>query len=79
MLKKSALFNLYSDRLARCKSPDELMEIAQEMTAVHFPAHERAALALSCMYIAKRFDKEDKKLRKALANEDFSMVRCSEE
>lgn len=79
MLKKSALYNLYADRLARCKSPDELMAISREITTINFKPNERAALALSCMFIAKQFDKEDKKLRKALANEDFSMVRCSEE
>ena len=73
MAKNSALYKLYADRLARCKSPDELIELSKEISKISFRAHERAALALSCMFIAKEFDKENKKLRKVLANEDFSM------
>ena len=74
MAKQSALYNLYADRLARCQSPDELLTISKEISSISFRANERAALMLSCMFIAKQFDKEEKKLRKALANEDFSMV-----
>lgn len=75
MAKQSALYKLYADRLSRCKSPDELLELCREISRISFRAHERTALIVSCAIIAKQFDKDAKKLRKAIANEDFSVDR----
>lgn len=73
-MAKSALFKYYSDKLARVKSPDELLALSREISTKSFKANEKAALSLSCVYIAKQFDKQNKKLRKAAVNEDSSMV-----
>ena len=77
-MAKSALFKYYSDRLARVKSPDELLELSREISSKSFKANEKAALSLSCVFIAKQFDKQNKKLRKAAENEVSSMVCQSE-
>lgn len=36
MAKKSALFNLYSDKLSRCSSPDELLKLSSEISKISF-------------------------------------------
>lgn len=78
MAKQSALYKLYADRLSRCKSPDELLQLSREISNIPFKAHERTALMLSCVFIAKQFDRDAKKLRKVIANEDFS-VDCDDQ
>ena len=36
MPKRSALFNLYQERISRCQSPDELLILSKEITAKSF-------------------------------------------
>lgn len=57
MAKNSALFNLYKERIARCKSPDELLKLSKKISKISFKLHERTALFLACTFAAKWFDK----------------------
>ena len=57
MPKRSALFNLYQDRISRCQSSDELLKLSKEITTKSFKGAEKIALALLCIYAAKWFDK----------------------
>lgn len=78
-MAKSALFKYYSDKLARVKSPDELQELAKEITTKSFRANEKAALALSCMFIAKQFDKKAAKMKVGVSDEDLPLDCPAEE
>lgn len=57
MAKNSALFNLYKERIARCKTPDELLKVSKEISKISFKLHERTALIVACAFAAKWFDK----------------------
>ena len=57
MPKHSALFNLYQERISRCKSPDELLKLSKEITTKSFKGNEKLALTLACIFAAKWFDK----------------------
>ena len=57
MPRHSALFNLYQDRISRCKSPDELLKLSNEITSKSFMGNEKIALTLACIFAAKWFDK----------------------
>ena len=57
MPKRSALFNLYQDRISRCKSSDELLKLSKEITTKSFKRIEKIALTLACIFAAKWFDK----------------------
>ena len=57
MPKRSALFNLYQERISRCKSPDELLNLSKEITTKSFKRNEKLALTLACIFAAKWFDK----------------------
>lgn len=57
MAKNSALFNLYKERITRCKSPDELLKLSKEISKISFKLRERTALILACVFAAKWFDK----------------------
>lgn len=78
-MAKSALFKYYSDKLARVKSPDELLRLANEIKTKSFKASEKAALALSCMFIAKQFDKKAAKSKVGVSDEDLPLDCCAEE
>ena len=56
-IASSQIFNAFKDRLQRCKDPDELLQISQEITQAPLCADEKIALALACMYLAKQMDK----------------------
>ena len=75
MARQSALYKIYADRLSRCSSPDELLQLSREISQIPFLATERTALFVSCVFIAKRFDKKGKQFRKAIVNEDFLLDR----
>lgn len=55
--KRSALFNLYNDRIARCKTSDELLKLSREVSMLQLNVTEKTALCLLCVYAAKWFDK----------------------
>ena len=57
MPKHSALFNLYQERISRCKSSDELLRLSREITTKSFKGNEKLALTLACIFAAKWFDK----------------------
>lgn len=57
MPKRSALFNLYQERISCCKSPDELYKISIEISTKSFVGNEKLALTLACIFAAKWFDK----------------------
>lgn len=57
MSKHFALFNLYQDRISRCKSSDELLKLSKEITTKSFKGNEKIALTLACIFAAKWFDK----------------------
>lgn len=57
MPKRSAFFNLYQERIFRCKSPDELLKLSKEITTKSFKGGEKIALTLACIFAAKWFDK----------------------
>lgn len=57
MPKNSAPFNLYKERIARCKTPDELLMVSKEISKISFKLHERTALIVACAFAAKWFDK----------------------
>lgn len=78
-MAKSALFKYYSDKLARVKSPDELDKLAKEITTKSFRAQEKAALALSCMFIARQFDKKAAKSKVGVSDEDLPLDSSAEE
>lgn len=78
-MAKSALFKYYSDKLARVKSPDELLKLANEIKTKSFKASEKTALALSCMFIAKQFDEKAAKSKVGVSDEDLSLDCCAEE
>lgn len=78
-MAKSALFKYYSDKLARVKSPNELLKLANEIKTKSFKASEKTALALSCMFIAKQFDKKAAKLKVGVSDEDLPLDCCAEE
>ena len=56
-MSTSQLYNLYKDRLARCKSPSELVTLSKEINLSPLNKAEKAALALGCIFAAKYFDK----------------------
>lgn len=76
-MAKSVLFKYYSDKIARCKSPDELLKISREISSKSFRADEKTALALACVFAAKQFDKQLKKA--GVSNEVSSLDSRSEE
>ena len=78
-MAKSALFKYYSDKLARVKSPEELQKLAKEITTKSFRASEKAALAVSCMFIAKQFDKKAAKSKVGVTDETVPLVCAAEE
>ena len=53
----SQLYNYYSERLARVKSPATLIELSNEIKAAPLKKKEMTALALACVFAAKYFDK----------------------
>lgn len=57
MAKNSALFNLYKERITRCKSGDELVQLSKEISKISFRMRERTALIVACVFAAKWFDK----------------------
>lgn len=72
-MAKSALFKYYSDKLARVKNPDELLKLANEIKTKSFKANEKAALSLSCVFIAKQFDKKAAKSKVGVTDEDIPL------
>ncbi len=62
MAKTSQLYNFYADRLNRVQSADELLGIAREINASSLKNQEKAALALFCLWLGKRFDKKGKSI-----------------
>ena len=56
-IKSSQIFNSFKDRLQRCKDPDELLRISQEIAHADLIAVEKTALALACVFYAKQMDK----------------------
>lgn len=76
-IKKSPMFDYYSDKLARCNDPDQLVAISREITSVSFSADEKIALILACGFRAKQFDK---RIQKGVAvDEELSLVCAAEE
>lgn len=61
MAKTSQLFNLYKDRLGRCQSSEELIQISKDIAAADLKQQEKVALSFSCLFIAKHFDRKAKK------------------
>lgn len=55
--KSSQLFNTFNVRLQRCKAPDELLQISQEIAQADLIADEKTALVLACIFYAKLMDK----------------------
>lgn len=78
-MAKSALFKYYSDKLARVKSPEELQKLAKEIREKSFRADEKTALVVSCMFIAKQFDKKAAKSKVGVTDETVPLVCAAEE
>lgn len=62
MSRTSQLYNMYADRLNRVQTPDELLQLSREINASSLKQHEKAALALACIFAAKYFDKHGGKI-----------------
>lgn len=74
MSRTSQLYNLYSDRLSRVQSPDELVQLSREINASSLKQREKAALALACIFAAKYFDKHGGKI-----NAQNSALECPDQ
>lgn len=57
MSRTSQLYNLFSARLSRVQSPDELVQLSREINASSLKQREKAALSFACIFAAKYFDK----------------------
>lgn len=62
MSRTSQLYKLYSVRLHRVQTPDELVQLSREINSSSLLQREKAALAMACIFAAKYFDKHGGKL-----------------